>query len=134
MQIQWSLRFFMKATVALLLAGNATAALAQQHVSNPFVGATQYVNPDYAKEVQGVIAQTTDATLAAQMNVVATYPTAVWLDRIAAIAGSSATGGRLGLTEHLRPPGPRLCCSRIQRRVKYRRQSASTTIGRLDHI
>jgi cellulose 1,4-beta-cellobiosidase len=101
MQVQWSLRFFLRSTAALLLAANATVAFGQQHVSNPFVGATQYVNPDYAKEVQAVIAQTTDPTLAAQMKVVATYPTAVWMDRIAAIAGSSATGGRLGLSEHL---------------------------------
>src|SRR5215471_10642863 len=98
MQVQWSLRFFLKATVALLLAGNATAVLAQQHVSNPFVGATQYVNPDYAAEVQAVIATTTDTNLANQMRVVATYPTGVWMDRIAAIAGSAT---RLSLVQHL---------------------------------
>src|SRR5215471_7930004 len=101
MHVQWSLRFFLKAAVTLLLAGNATAALAQQHVSNPFVGATQYVNPDYAKEVQALMATTTDPVLKAKMNTVTTYPTGIWLDRIAAIAGNSANGGRLGLQEQL---------------------------------
>ena len=92
----------MKASICFALAAAVMMpAFAQQHVSNPFVGAVQYVNPDYAKEVQAVMAQTTDPVLKAQMNTVTTYPTAVWLDRIAAIAGSSATGGRLGLTEHL---------------------------------
>lgn len=72
-----------------------------QHVANPFSGATQYLNPDYTKEVQAVAAQTSDSTLKSQMNVVTTYPTAVWLDKIAAITGNSAGGDRLGLTEHL---------------------------------
>jgi cellulose 1,4-beta-cellobiosidase len=93
--------FFLFSAAILWITGNALSAFAQQHVSNPFVGATQYVNPDYAKEVQAVIAQTSDQNLAAQMKVVSTYPTAVWLDRIAAIAGSSSSGGRLGLSEHL---------------------------------
>lgn len=87
---------FSLAITWVLLAG--ISALAQQHVSNPFVGATQYVNPDYAAEVQNVISQTSDPTLAAQMSVVATYPTGVWMDRIAAITGSST---RLSLTQHL---------------------------------
>src|SRR6516225_10306069 len=98
MQIQLFQRFLLQATIALLLAGNVTAAFAQQHVSNPFVGATQYVNPDYAAEVQSVIATTTDTNLANQMRVVATYPTGVWMDRIAAITGSAT---RLSLVQHL---------------------------------
>ena len=101
MQIEWFHRFLLKATCALLLAGNAPCALAQQHVSNPFVGATPYVNPDYAKEVQALMATTTDPVLKAKMNTVTTYPTGIWLDRIAAIAGDSAHGGRLGLQEQL---------------------------------
>src|SRR5262245_35752253 len=101
MQIEWFHRFWLKATCALLLAGNAAGALAQQHVSNPFVGATQYVNPDYAKEVQALMATTTDPVLKAKMNTVTTYPTGIWMDRIAAIAGDSAHGGRLGLQEQL---------------------------------
>lgn len=95
MQIGW----FQKLAVTITLILLATwGAVAQTHVSNPFVGATQYVNPDYATEVQSVIAQTSDPNLAAQMKVVATYPTAVWMDHIGAISGSST---RLSLTQHL---------------------------------
>ncbi|HEY2389769.1 MAG TPA: glycoside hydrolase family 6 protein [Candidatus Angelobacter sp.] len=85
----------------ILVLSVAVSAFAQTHVANPFVGATQYVNPDYTKEVQALIATTTDATLKAQMNTVTTYSTGIWMDRIAAIAGSSSTGGRLGLQEQL---------------------------------
>jgi len=101
MQIQWFHRFLLRATCTLLVTGIAAGAFAQQHVSNPFVGATQYVNPDYAKEVQALMATTTDPVLKAKMNTVTTYPTGIWLDRIAAIAGDSAHGGRLGLQEQL---------------------------------
>src|SRR5262245_34507021 len=101
MQIQWFHRHLLKATWALLMAASAANTFAQQHVSNPFVGATQYVNPDYAKEVQALMATTTDPVLKAKMNTVTTYPTGIWLDRIAAIAGDSAHGGRLGLQEQL---------------------------------
>jgi cellulose 1,4-beta-cellobiosidase len=73
-----------------------------QHVANPFAGATQYVNPDYAKEVNSAIATLpAGSTLANQMSVVATYPTAVWLDRMAAIAGGAANSGRMGLQQHI---------------------------------
>ncbi|HEV2989637.1 MAG TPA: glycoside hydrolase family 6 protein [Candidatus Angelobacter sp.] len=98
MQIHWFQKFSLAVTL-ILLAG--FPVWAQQHVSNPFVGATQYINPDYTKEVQAVMATTTDPVLKAQMNTVTTYPTAIWLDRIAAIAGDSAHGGRLGLQEQL---------------------------------
>jgi cellulose 1,4-beta-cellobiosidase len=74
----------------LLLTLVAPGVLAQTHVANPFVGATQYVNPDYATEVNAAIAtETAGSTIAKQMAVVATYPTAIWMDRIGAIAGSS---------------------------------------------
>src|SRR5262249_62120619 len=72
-----------------------------QHATTQFAGATPYVNPGYAKEVQALIATTWDPQLRAQMNTVTTYPTGIWLDRIAAIAGDSANGGRLGLQEQL---------------------------------
>jgi len=85
----------------LLIAGSCLTTFAQQHVSNPFVGATPYVNPDYAKQVQALMATTADPVLRAQMNTVTTYPTGIWMDRIAAIAGDSANGGRLGLQEQL---------------------------------
>src|ERR1700722_10712537 len=35
------------------------------------------------------------------MSVVATYPTAVWLDRMAAIAGGSANNGSMGFQQHI---------------------------------
>ncbi len=64
------------------------------HLENPFVGAVGYVNPDWAAQVNQLAAQT-GGTLGAQMQRVATYSTAVWMDRIGAI-----TEGR-GLVGHL---------------------------------
>jgi cellulose 1,4-beta-cellobiosidase len=96
--------------VASLVAGAAlAAALASAcvtptpptHVDNPFVGATSYVNPDYAALVDTSIARTTDPALRARMETVKTHPTAVWLDRIAAIGGGEANGGRRSLRDHL---------------------------------
>jgi cellulose 1,4-beta-cellobiosidase len=85
----------------LLLAIDVPLAVAQ-HVANPFSGATQYVNPDYTKEVNSAIATLpAGSALANQMSVVATYPTAVWLDRMAAIAGGSANNGRMSLQQHI---------------------------------
>jgi cellulose 1,4-beta-cellobiosidase len=84
---------------ALLAAAAATpSALAQAHVDNPFVDATWYVSPDYASEVASSAASEPDAAVAAKMRQVASYPTAVWLDRIAAIQGAD---GRMGLAQHL---------------------------------
>ena len=86
----------------LLLALNIPATFAQQHVVNPFAGATVYVNPDYTNEVNSAIATLpAGSALANQMSVVATYPTAVWLDRMAAIAGGSANNGRMSLQQHI---------------------------------
>jgi cellulose 1,4-beta-cellobiosidase len=69
-------------------------------VDNPFTGATAYLNPDYT----AVVAQEATAaggTLATRMRAVANNPTAVWLDRIAAVTGGAANGGRRGLAGHL---------------------------------
>jgi cellulose 1,4-beta-cellobiosidase len=74
-----------------------SAALAQ-HVDNPYTGATVYKNPDYAAKVQTSIDQTTDANLRTKMAAVAQIPSYVWLDRMAAIAGSAT---ETGLQEHL---------------------------------
>ncbi len=71
---------------------------AESHVDNPYIGATKYISPDYAAFVDTSIAKVTDATLKAKMQTVKTFPTSVWLDRIAAING---TPGNLGLEEHL---------------------------------
>jgi cellulose 1,4-beta-cellobiosidase len=85
---------------ALLLPLVAPSAFAQTHVANPYSGATQYLNPDYTAEVNTAIAaEPSGSTLAKQMAVVATYPTAVWLDHIAAIAGPN--NGRLTLQQHI---------------------------------
>ncbi len=74
------------------------SAFSQTHVANPFSGATWYTSPDYANEINISIGQETDPILIQKMQTVKTYPTAVWMDRIAAING---TGGRLGLNGHL---------------------------------
>ncbi|MET9429266.1 glycoside hydrolase family 6 protein [Streptomyces sp. NPDC003036] len=87
--------------LAGLLGSAPTAAAAEAHVDNPFVGASFYVNPDYARLVDGSIAQTSDAALKAKMEKVKTYPTAVWLDRIAAIHGGEVNAGRKSLADHL---------------------------------
>lgn len=76
----------------------APAARAQSRVENPFVGGTWYLSPEYAKNVAASAAQVSDPTLKAQVAKVATYPTAFWLDRIAAINGYA---GRMGLAAHL---------------------------------
>ncbi len=101
MQTRWLSKSLLAAMFMVLVAGGALNAFAQQHVSNPFVGAKQYTNPDYTKELQALAATTSDPVLKAQLNTVTTYSTGIWMDRISAIAGSSATGGRLGLQEQL---------------------------------
>jgi len=55
------------------------------HVTNPFVGAKQYLNPDYVKEIQ---AQATADGSAAEAKV-ATWQTGIWMDKKAAITGDS---------------------------------------------
>ena len=56
------------------------------HVDNPYAGAKWYINPDWAAQVQAVAATKT-GTLRAEMKQIATYSTAIWLDRIAAVTG-----------------------------------------------
>jgi cellulose 1,4-beta-cellobiosidase len=94
-----------KSLVAVVLAACfafAVPLLQAQHVTNPYAGAIQYLNPDYTTEVNSAIAaQTAGSTLAKQMAVVETYPTAVWLDHMGAIAGGSSNNGRLGLQQHI---------------------------------
>ncbi|MGD0831850.1 MAG: glycoside hydrolase family 6 protein, partial [Terracidiphilus sp.] len=94
--------FFSLLALLLIILALPGASAQVTHVANPFVGATQYVSPDYASEVDAVIAtETPGSTLAQQMSVVAKYPTAVWMDHIGAIAGGSANNGRLGLQAHI---------------------------------
>lgn len=81
--------------------GTNTVEAATARVDNPFVGATQYVNPDYANLIDTSIALVSDSALIAKMETVKKYPTAVWLDRIAAIYGGADNGGRKSLEQTL---------------------------------
>ena len=81
------------AVFALLLILLTTNAFAQ-HVANPYVGASVYVSPDYATEVQAAAQQY--PAYASQIATVGKTPTFVWLDRIGAIYGGSVSNGRLG--------------------------------------
>ncbi|MEV0534837.1 glycoside hydrolase family 6 protein [Kitasatospora sp. NPDC050463] len=76
------------AATLLPVAAAAPAQAADARVDNPYVGAGVYVNPDWA------------ANAAAEPggSAVADQPTAIWLDRIAAITG---TPGHQGLRAHL---------------------------------
>lgn len=74
---------------------------AEAHVDNPFVGATAYLNEDYSALVDTSIAMTNDASLKAKMETVKSYPTAVWVDRIAAIYGGTDNAGRKSVEQHL---------------------------------
>jgi cellulose 1,4-beta-cellobiosidase len=58
------------------------------HLDNPFVGATFYRNVDYIASVNAA-ADLQGGTLAAQMRLVANYPTFVWLDSIDAVNGTN---------------------------------------------
>lgn len=68
------------------------------HVDNPYLSAAGYINPDYAASVIAA-ANAKGGTLGAQLARVANFPTAVWLDRIAAVTGG--TGVTRTLAGHL---------------------------------
>jgi cellulose 1,4-beta-cellobiosidase len=65
-----------------------TGAGCPVHVDNPYVGARGYVNPDWAANVNTVSGG----------NRISNQSTAVWMDRIAAIAGTTSARG---LRSHL---------------------------------
>lgn len=93
---------YLAISVLLLSISVLVPQIYAQHVTNPYAGATQYLNPDYTAEVNSAVAaQPSGSTLAKQMSVVATYPTAVWLDHIGAIYGGAANSGRIGLAQHI---------------------------------
>ncbi|RKT19896.1 cellulose 1,4-beta-cellobiosidase [Streptomyces sp. 1114.5] len=75
----------------------APAPAAGIHVTNPFAGATGYLNPDFATEVKAQ-ATADGGALGALETQVAANPTAVWMDHIGAIAGDAT---HLGLQAHL---------------------------------
>jgi cellulose 1,4-beta-cellobiosidase len=59
-----------------------------EHVDNPYSGAVGFINPDWRDEVTAAGAAK-GGTLGSQMTKVANTPTAVWLDRIAAVTGGT---------------------------------------------
>jgi hypothetical protein len=69
---------------------------------NPYESALQYLDLDYVAKVGRslalVPAGSNDAKL---VNAAKQFSTFVWLDRLAAIDGSKATGGAMGLVNHL---------------------------------
>jgi cellulose 1,4-beta-cellobiosidase len=64
-------------------------------VQNPYAGAQGFLNPNYVAEVQAA-ASATGGTLGAEEAQVAQFPTAVWLDSIAAVTGSNGNTSLLG--------------------------------------
>jgi cellulose 1,4-beta-cellobiosidase len=74
-----------------LIASGASAA--EAHVDNPYAGATQYVNPTWSASVESAATRASDPTLAAKMRAIKGQPTAVWMDRISAIAGNADGNG-----------------------------------------
>jgi cellulose 1,4-beta-cellobiosidase len=68
------------------------------HLDNPFIGATFYRNVDYVASVNAA-ADLQGGSLAAQMRLVANYPTFVWLDSIDAVNGTN--GYARSLAGHL---------------------------------
>jgi cellulose 1,4-beta-cellobiosidase len=105
--VQAYLPKFRVAAVTLLVGVSALATVAapapvaaESHQVNPYVGATQYVNPLWKAEVESeaVAQQSANAALAAKMRVVENQPTAIWLDSMGSIAGPA---GGMGLAAHL---------------------------------
>jgi cellulose 1,4-beta-cellobiosidase len=66
-------------------------------VDNPFIGADVYINSDYRAKVLAE-AEKVGGSLGGSMAKVADYSTALWMDRIAAIEGSTDA---MGLRAHL---------------------------------
>ena len=78
----------LSATAILPIAAAVPAHAATAKADNPYVGAGVYVNPEWAAH----------AAAEPGGSAVSNQPTAVWLDRIAAIQGSSSS---MGLRAHL---------------------------------
>ncbi|GAB7037585.1 MULTISPECIES: glycoside hydrolase family 6 protein [Catenuloplanes] len=79
------------ATLAASLVVVATStANAAAKLDNPYAGARMYVNPDWSAKAASSGGQA-----------IANQPTAIWLDRIAAIESGSAGSNTMGLRDHL---------------------------------
>ncbi|PYC67440.1 glycoside hydrolase [Streptomyces tateyamensis] len=74
-----------------MVAAAPSAQAATTHVANPYVGATPFLNPDYVAEVNAQAAQ--DGSNGSIEAKVAANQTAIWLDRIGAIAGDATHRG-----------------------------------------
>ena len=86
---------------APLVAATAPASAAEPRVSNPFAGATQYVNPFWSANVEAAAGRA-GGDLGSQMLAISEEPTAVWMDRISAIEGNvDGPGLRFHLDEAL---------------------------------
>jgi cellulose 1,4-beta-cellobiosidase len=68
------------------------------HVQNPYVGAQGFLNPNYVAEVKAAAASV-GGTLGEEEAQVAQYPTAIWLDSMAAVTGG--TGYSSSLLDYL---------------------------------
>lgn len=110
-----------------------------EHLSNPFVGADRYINPDYAKSIQASIRETRDPALISKMRSLESVPTAVWLDRIDAIYGGALNNGRSSLEEHLlralaqQKPGTPITIELVIYNLPNRDCAALSSNGTLDY-
>lgn len=94
----------LRALAAGALVALALPASAQTHVDNPFLGATQYVNPDFTRRAELSAGVAADPQVASRMRFAGRSPTAVWLDRVEAVPSlvthldrALATGSDLAL-------------------------------------
>ena len=86
-----SLAIAATATLATSFVAVATStAHAAAKLDNPYAGAKAYVNPDWSAQAA-----------ASGGQAIANQPTAIWLDRIAAIESGSAGSNTMGLRDHL---------------------------------
>jgi len=72
------------------------------HLSNPFAGATWYVNPDWAASVNA------SGVSASKKAVVSTQNTAVWLDSIGTLNGTNGARSLIGHLDHAVATGKNL--------------------------
>jgi len=76
--------FSVLAILLTLIAPSAVAGV--PHVSNPYAGATWYLDSYFAQEVAPAAAAESNATVQGQMYTVANQPTAIWLTQISSIS------------------------------------------------
>ncbi len=75
----------------------APSSTAHQRATNPYEGTNFYINSEYVKSISAS-QRNVAANVSTMMEKVKKYPTAVWLDRIAAIAGTTTA---MGVEGHL---------------------------------